>query len=250
MARLLAGGAASGVRLVGIDRPGSGLSDFKPGWRMLEWPGDVVQLGERLTRERFAILGWSGGAPYAAACAYQVPDQISACGLVASMGPADMDVRGAMARNQIWRTLAQRAPWSLRSMLWLLYGRFGHDPAKFEASLVRMQAEVSEPDRQVYARPEIMRAMAEAMAEAFRQGMQGQAYEARLLYSPWGFDLGQMCHSQIRLWHGEQDWNIPPAIGRSIAAAMHGSQATFYPDEGHLSILVNRAGEILGSLVA
>jgi pimeloyl-ACP methyl ester carboxylesterase len=32
-----------GVRIIAIDRPGYGLSDYKPGRRLLDWPDDVVE---------------------------------------------------------------------------------------------------------------------------------------------------------------------------------------------------------------
>ena len=33
---------AAGVRLIGLDRPGVGRSDPKPGSRLLDWPDDVL----------------------------------------------------------------------------------------------------------------------------------------------------------------------------------------------------------------
>jgi len=40
--------ARLGVRLIGVDRPGYGLSDFCARRRLLDWPDDVVQLSDRL----------------------------------------------------------------------------------------------------------------------------------------------------------------------------------------------------------
>lgn len=96
MAYLFAGSLRPGIRLVGIDRPGMGLSDFKPGWRMLDWLDDLVELANHFQHDRFAILGWSGGTPYMAACAYKIPGYLSACGLLACMGPSEVSVKGAM----------------------------------------------------------------------------------------------------------------------------------------------------------
>jgi pimeloyl-ACP methyl ester carboxylesterase len=59
-----------GVHLIGIDRPGMGLSDFQPRRTLVDWPDDVLQLAAALTLERFAVLGISDGGPYAAACAW------------------------------------------------------------------------------------------------------------------------------------------------------------------------------------
>src|SRR5690242_21633757 len=62
-----------GVRLIGLDRPGIGRSDAKAGYRLLDWPDDVVEVAEALGIERFAVEGLSGGGPYALACAYKTP---------------------------------------------------------------------------------------------------------------------------------------------------------------------------------
>ncbi len=41
---------ASGARIITIDRPGLGLSSFQPGRKLLDWPGDVVELAYALAR--------------------------------------------------------------------------------------------------------------------------------------------------------------------------------------------------------
>src|SRR5262249_37296071 len=58
---LLAEQAASlGVRLIGLDRPGIGRSDTRPGFRLMDWPDDVVEAADQLGIERFAVAGLSG----------------------------------------------------------------------------------------------------------------------------------------------------------------------------------------------
>src|SRR6266542_4280596 len=86
-ARFLAAQAAqAGVHLIGIDRPGMGLSSFKAHRRLLDWPDDVVELADSLHINRFAVVGFSGGGPYALACAYKIPRRLRACGIIAGVG--------------------------------------------------------------------------------------------------------------------------------------------------------------------
>lgn len=54
-----------GVRLIGLDRPGIGRSDRLAGYRMLDWPDDVVEVANQLDIERFGIEGVSAGSAYA-----------------------------------------------------------------------------------------------------------------------------------------------------------------------------------------
>src|SRR5688572_28104051 len=75
-----------GARLIALDRPGYGLSDFQPGRRIGDWPRDVVEAADALGVQRFAMLGVSGGAPYALACAALLPERITALGVVCGLG--------------------------------------------------------------------------------------------------------------------------------------------------------------------
>lgn len=52
----------SGVRLIGVDRPGLGLSEPLPGRAIHDWPDDVVQLADALALDRFFVFGL-GAAP-------------------------------------------------------------------------------------------------------------------------------------------------------------------------------------------
>src|SRR5689334_602661 len=76
-----------GIRLVVPERPGFGLSDFQPDRMILDWPDDVVELADRLTINRFGVIGVSGGGPYAAACAYKIPQRLTKVVMLSSPAP-------------------------------------------------------------------------------------------------------------------------------------------------------------------
>lgn len=78
-----------GMRVIAADRPGMGLSSFQSGRRIGDWPADVVALADALEIDRFAVFGYSGGGPYAAACAQKIPQRLTAVGIAAGEGPAD-----------------------------------------------------------------------------------------------------------------------------------------------------------------
>jgi hypothetical protein len=46
------------------DRPGLGWSDWQSRRRVLDWPLDVTALADALGLQRFAVLGYSSGAPF------------------------------------------------------------------------------------------------------------------------------------------------------------------------------------------
>ncbi len=71
---------AAGVRFIGTDRPGFGLSDPKPGRGYADWAADVGALADSLGLDRFAVLGYSRGGRYALACAARIPERLTAVG--------------------------------------------------------------------------------------------------------------------------------------------------------------------------
>lgn len=48
-----------GVRIIRIDCPGYGNSDFQPSRKIIDWPDDIVFFCDRLGINKFAVLGFS-----------------------------------------------------------------------------------------------------------------------------------------------------------------------------------------------
>ena len=234
--------AALNVRLIAPDRPGFGLSDFQRRRRLVDWPRDVVALADSLGIGRFSVLGISGGGPYAAACAAKLGERVHKTATVCGMGPAD-------APN-----VRDGASWSLPGMnplmrgftLWLTALGLKRDPAQF---LERSKAILSVQDRELLENAELADLFIEGMVEAFRNGVKGANYEAGLYTHPWGFSLGEIS-TEVHLWHGGLDANVPLTIGRFMAEAIPGCHATFLEDEGHFTLPRNSLTEILRVLVS
>ena len=53
---------------------------------------------------------------------------------------------------------------------------------------------------------------------------------------------------RVFIWHGEMDRIMPVGPARLLAKRIAACQATFYPQEGHFSVLVNRAADLLAAL--
>ena len=229
------------ARIIAADRPGFGLSDSQRGRRMLDWPADVAALADALQIDRFAVLGVSGGGPYAAACAIKIPGRLTRTGLVCGMGPADAP---GMQDGSSWAIPGQ---FSLMRRLILMLTSMGlsRDPDQF---LSRSLETFSEPDRQLLDQAELAQVFVEGMQEAFRSGIGGANHEAGLYTQPWGFQL-QEIDAEVHLWHGGLDNNVPISVGRFVADAIPNCNARFYEEDGHLTLPHNRMKEILGALV-
>ena len=222
----------AGVRLIGTDRPGLGLSDFQPGRQILDWPEDVLQLAQALGLAQFAVLGVSAGGPYALACAYKIPERLTACGLVASALPPEM--MGSL-RWLFWGY--RRLAWLLRALYWWTAARHvGKSQAHFEKLLSKpftISSRWPAADREMWSKPAFRRQALADKLEAFRQGTRGPVYEGGLWGRPWGFRLEDITFNRIYLWHGELDLNSPVAAARVMAATLPQYKAKYYEDAGH-----------------
>ncbi len=240
----------TGVRLIGIDRPGMGLSDFQPGRQILDWPDDVAALADSLGIERFAVQGMSGGGPYTSACAYKLPNRVAACGIIAAIGPIEFGTKGMMPINRATFFAARWLPWLLRPALWSSFGRFIQDAEKMNEAISKVFQAVPEVDKKLMHDPKIKNILAAAIYDAFLQGSRGPAYDGRLYGRHWGFDLKSIGLEKVYLWHGEYDANVPIAMGRGVAEAIPNCQASFYPDAGHFLLTPDRLEEIMMVMIS
>ena len=232
----------SRVRFIGIDRPGFGLSDVKPKRKLADWPNDVTELADSLGIDRFSILGVSGGGPYAAACAHQIPDRLISVGIVCGMGPVDvpriMDQMVSIYRQGL--RLTRRFPKIVTALYPFSSFFFRNYP---ERMLSILSGKVAGPDKIALKNNELIKVLSASFREAFRNSLLWPATDVVLYSRPWGFSLDDI-RIKVHLWHGEMDKVVPPAMGHYLANTIPDCRATFYPDEGHFSIILNRLHEI------
>ena len=236
-----------GFRLIAPDRPGFGLSDFQPRRRIPDFTADILELADHLNLARFAVLGVSGGGPYAAACAAGIPERLTAALLVCSVAPADAPnaTKDMVAINRWLLRLAHRAPRLAQCVaglcLWVIW-RKGE-----QVIPRRIELRLPPADQRALASPELRKALTESSMEALRQGVRAAAVDGLLYGRPWGFSL-QEIQAPVRLWHGERDVVVPPSMGHYLAATIPHCQARFYPEDGHFSLPFTRLPEILDTL--
>ena len=234
------GGRRIGIRIIAVDRPGYGLSDPLPKRSLLDWPDDVGQLADSLGFDRFAVLGISGGGPFAAACAFKLSDRLSATGIVCGMGPAD----APGARDGVSWTLPGKPGPIRRFIIFMMAFGLRKDPDRFLAQSLN---EFPEVDQAYLNQADHSDRFLSAMQEAFRNGRAGAVREAAILARPWGFQPEEI-DGRIQFWHGDEDLNVPISVGRHLADRIPGAVGTFLPGEGHLTIMANRIEEVLTSL--
>ena len=237
-----------GARIIAIDRPGYGLSDFQQGRKLLDWPDDVAQLANSLKIDRFAAIGLSGGGPYLLACAYKIPERITSATVISGMGPVDdlEATKGMLPSMRLGLSIAPRVPWGfVRLALDPVAKMVSRNPS---AAKKLVPSSAPEADKKAFARPEMQEVDRQDLSEAYHTGAQGAFWEVVLLATPWGFRLEDV-HKKIHLWHGQADTTVPHHMGRYVARTLPDCESRFYPGEGH-TLMYNYWREILTVAVA
>jgi pimeloyl-ACP methyl ester carboxylesterase len=235
-----------GIRVIVPDRPGHGLSTFQKGRQLSDWPRDLSQLTDQLQIERFLLIGISGGGPYALAVASQLPERLTALGLVCPLGP--------VYREDAVRLMQPPARFSFRvgkspALLRWMYGASVGQAMRATPELaLAMLAHAAPPaDRDTFRRSDVHRILCASIKAAFRQGVRGALHELVVYANSWGFELGDI-KVRATLWHGEFDRTVPAAHSRILAEGLRHAEVRLAAGEGHFSLPINHAAEILGTL--
>ena len=236
--------AARGLRLISYDRPGYGGSTPQPGRTVADCVADVRAICAELGIERLAMWGISGGGPHVLACAALLPDLVIAAASLASPAPLDAEgldwFAGMGQLNADDVRLYLRDPEAARAKM----------ESDREASLAASAADLVAILRTLLS-PTDASALNDGLAEfltwsgheGLAPGGQGWWDDSVAEAGPWGFELSAIS-VPVLLMHGRQDQFVPFGHGQWLAAHIPGVEARLLDHDGHLTLLVNRVGEV------
>jgi pimeloyl-ACP methyl ester carboxylesterase len=224
--------AGAGVRVIMIERPGFGASDFQPGRTFQDWPAGVAAVADELGIDRFGVLGYSSGGLYVVACAHAMPDRLTFAGIVSGVGPAEMPrFRDGMGKTDaIMTRLARIAPPLARLAITQAAKQADRSPEKFSRSFDK---ELSPADLEFHRDPAKRQAVREIFLEATRHGPAGVVHEYRIAARPSGLPIEQV-DFPVRLWHGDADQIVPMHHAEYVVGRLPNAELTVLPDAGHL----------------
>jgi pimeloyl-ACP methyl ester carboxylesterase len=233
-----------GIRLISYDRPGYGGSTPVPGHTVADGVGDVQAISAELGIDRLAVWGYSGGGPYALACAGLLPDLVVAVATVGSVAPygaPGLDYFAGMGDLNVEETMLYFSD---------------PDAARKKTQEDRDQMLQATPDQVT----EILRTLlspvdAAEMTGEFAEwlnrsthdglgpGDQGWWDDGVAHLSPWGFDL-ESIRVPVKVWHGRHDRFVPFQHGQWLAEHVPGAESELSEEDGHLTLLAGKVGDV------
>ena len=247
-----------GIRMIVADRPGYGLSDNQENRTYLNWADDVAELADQLGIERFAVLGYSSGGPYAAVVAHQLPERVAVAVIVAGEGPytsgdypqsvlnsATFNGSG-MNKMMVWS--ANHAPWFMRTFFTASRILLFRDPVGMSESEGGFDFEMSAKDKQFFTRDFSHEISADGI-ESLRQGVEGMTRDLTLERLEWPFALEEIHSPTVLIFHGDEDTTVHPAVAEYMCKHITSCVSpTIFPGEGH-SVIYYRYEEIIQTML-
>ena len=241
-------GRAVGVRVLAVDRPGVGASTPQPGRRLLDWPALLRELAAALGLERVRVLGVSGGGPYALAAAWGAPELVETAAVVCGAPPlAELGRNGLTPAYRILLALHGRSRGTMR-----LFFRLLHPIASASAPgwmLTMLRGALRGPDKAVLEDAALSQLCYDGFRYAWGGHRDGVFEDAEIYTQPWGFPLEDV-RRPVRMWHGTEDHNFSFRLAESVAARLPQCALRIVPNEGHYSLPILHAREILADLLA
>lgn len=227
--------AASGVRLVSVDRPGYGGSDPVPDGvlpTIPRWADDTAAVLDSLGVSEAVLVGWSAGGRVAAAVAARRPDLARALFLVAAPAPDD-DVPWIPPAYREQIDQLRSDPPAAAARLAAMLGPASEQPADDLASMSAGPA-----DEAALGGDAGLRARVVAMlAEASRQGHVGLAADiVSYTIADWGFDPAAI-GAPTTCVYGGADPIVPPPHGEWWARRIPAADLDVVERAGHLVIV-------------
>jgi pimeloyl-ACP methyl ester carboxylesterase len=226
-----------GLRLVCVERPGVGDSTNHRYGSIVEWAADAEKLVDELGHDQFAVVGLSGGGPYALACAHEFPHRVTVVGLLGSVCPVTGPnaAPGASIVNLAVRFQGLLDPMrtALGTGVWLALQPvvpLGH------FALQMYSSRMPKGDQKVFADPEMEAMFIDDIVNASRRRFGAIAHDAALFGRPWGFDLTDV-DVPVFWWHGDADNIVPLAHAEHSIELLQACELSVRPEESHLGAL-------------
>ncbi|BBY47394.1 hypothetical protein MARA_08620 [Mycolicibacterium arabiense] len=238
---------AKRIRLIGVDRPGIGSSTPHQYPNVLAFADDLRTIADVLGIDQMAVIGLSGGGPYALGCAAAMPDRIVVTGILGGVAPTVGAERIGGGLMGFGSRVAPALPF-IGLPLRLAAVGLVHAIRPIAPVALHAYAAVSpEADRRLLLRPEFGAMFLDDLLNGSRKQLSAPFADVAVFAKEWGFQLEEV-KVPVRWWHGDADHIVPFAHGQHVVARLPDAELFTLPGESHLGGL-GVAEEILGSII-
>lgn len=237
--------------VIGVDRPGIGLSTFRPGYTLLDWPHDIQKLATHLGFEQFKVIGGSGGGPYALACAHELPENVlKGTGVLAGLAPPDAPYKNLSWDRLIAFIINRWSPrWLLHFIIENFLARHARNPDQTQWNKIMIDGIVkrtSPKDQALFDEEEIEK-MSITFREACLSGVDGYVLDAQSILRRWPFGLRSI-KGKVKIWNGTEDVNTPIHMARWMVDQLPNGSLREFDGDTHYSIFLRRSEEVMKDL--
>lgn len=222
-----------GFRIITPDRPGIGNSDFQPNRKLLDYPGDIEQLADALSIDRFIPMGWSSGGSRSLACAYSLKSRVSlAVVLSGYTNFSEYPGRQLLLQPTRWPgpQLARLSPRLLRVVVQVVVWLSRHHPGLYLRQARHM---VNEEDRNILGTQLDPPLFSADQMTCLESGAKAISQDLLTELEPWGFSLEDIQVPTL-LYQGEEDPFVPRDYAQHLADRLPQADLTWLPGSGHL----------------
>ncbi|MDX6237765.1 MAG: hypothetical protein QOG10_2580 [Kribbellaceae bacterium] len=236
------------VRLISFNRPGYGRStDTAPSLASVGL--DTLRVTDALGIDEFAVLGASGGGPYAIATGLVHPGRVRAVGLVAGIGPwrlielpdkedPDLPLLALTDTGDVSGALK-----GFRAQGGVAYNRMLTLPDEAMVEEFFRGAPAADTG---WLDAEAKRRWAADLRDAL-QSYDGYARDNVAWGGRWDIDPSHL-NVPSWLWYGEIDGMVPPSHGHWLAERIPGSTLVIRPSKGHGGTIFEYWDDMLATL--
>jgi len=229
---------AARLRIVGVERPGTGHSTPYRYRQVIEFVDDLRQVADDLGAERFACVGLSGGGPFVLAVAHELPDRMVCGEVLGGVGPTRgtdailshtlllVPLTGTLERiaepaGQLMTSLIRRvAPYANTAIDMFFHLQPGDRHAMNERTLDKRQM------------------TADLVDAAYRSGLQAPFEDLILFGKHWGFELKDIT-VPITFHAGNSDIIVPYVHAERQAKRVPGARLRTHHKRGHFAAFTN-----------
>ena len=223
-----------GLRIISVDRWGYGGTDMHPRPSLAAFAADAGALAERLSIDRFGVVGISGGGPFATAVAAVLGPQVERLALVCPVGLVTETPAVEMAAmHRFAFGILPRLPGAGR-LVFAVHRRLVLSAPGLAVAATAARASAS--DHEVLADRNVRACMVDAMRVGLARNARGPAGDLALFGRTWNVRPAAIS-ATTKLWLGADDGNVPNAAARLLASRISGSQVRVLAGHGHFWIM-------------